>query len=167
MPSPKPDPNYDLTSSISTRDAAKLETIHQILDATDTDLTRFRSAAASILMYFGWADPALNPMMGVEYYEAVTARMGPGTTDFFRLFMVPGMFHCGDGPGPNQFDTARAPHRLGGAGHRARMPSAPTKSSRRQAGAHPRRSASIPQVAKRTRARGSTDDAANFTCVKP
>jgi hypothetical protein len=30
------------------------------------------------------------------------------TTDFFRLFMVPGMGHCGGGPGPNTFDALGA-----------------------------------------------------------
>ena len=50
-------------------------------------------------MYYGWADPALNPMMGVGYYERVRAAMGPTTGDFFRLFMVPGMFHCSGGRG--------------------------------------------------------------------
>jgi hypothetical protein len=82
-----------------------------------------------LFMYFGWADPALNPMMGVEYYQKVTERMGPATTDFFRLFMVPGMLHCGDGPGPDQFDSLGALSKWKGS--------------------------------------GSTDDAANFTCVKP
>ena len=37
-------------------------------------------------------------MTGVEYCEAVQARMGAGTANFFRLFMAPGMFHCGDAP---------------------------------------------------------------------
>ena len=37
--------------------------------------------------------------MGVEYYEQVVEKMGDSTKDFFRLFMVPGMFHCGGGVG--------------------------------------------------------------------
>src|SRR5215471_1848894 len=102
---PKPDPNYDIYTFDIDKDLPKLEAIHQILDATDTDLTRFRNHGGRIFMYFGWADPALNPMMGVEYYEGVTRRMGPATTDFFRLFMVPGMLHCADGVGTDQFDT--------------------------------------------------------------
>ena len=50
-------------------------------------------------MYYGWADPQLNAKQGVEYYEHVTEAMGPSTGEFFRLFMVPGMFHCGGGAG--------------------------------------------------------------------
>jgi feruloyl esterase len=37
--------------------------------------------------------------MGIEYYESVVRRLGPGTRDFFRLFMLPGVFHCAGGPG--------------------------------------------------------------------
>ena len=100
----KPDPNYDLSQFNLDRDPPRLEAIHQILDATDTDLSRFQQRGGKILMYFGWADPALNPLMGVEYYEQVSQRMGAGTAGFFRLFMVPGMFHCGGGVGTDTFD---------------------------------------------------------------
>ena len=74
---------------------AKAEEFRQIINATDTDLDAFRKHGGKLLMYFGWADPQLNPRMGVEYYERVLATMGDSTGDFFRLFMVPGMFHCG------------------------------------------------------------------------
>jgi feruloyl esterase len=55
--------------------------------------------------YFGWADNALNAMMGVNYYETVLQKLGPQTRDFYRLFMVPGMFHCGGGVGVSTFDA--------------------------------------------------------------
>jgi hypothetical protein len=50
----------------------------------------------------------LQPMMGVNYYEEVVARHGARTTDFFRLFMVPGMTHCSGGTGPDRFDAVTA-----------------------------------------------------------
>jgi feruloyl esterase len=103
-------------------------------------------------------------MMGVEYYEAVQARMGPGTTDFFRLFMVPGMFHCGDGPGPNQFDTT-AP--LGDWVEHGAAPQT-IRASKITGGnvARTRPLCVYPQVARYS-GTGSIDDSANFTCVKP
>ncbi len=55
-------------------------------------------------MYFGWADPALNPLMGIEYYEEVTRNMGANTKDFFKLYLLPGVFHCSGGVGPACFD---------------------------------------------------------------
>jgi hypothetical protein len=161
---PKPDPQYELTSFDFDKDVPKLENIHQILDATDTDLTRFRQRGGKMIMYFGWADPALNPMMGVEYYEAVQQRMGPSTTDFFRLFMVPGMLHCGDGPGPNQFDT------LPFLSDWVEKGSAPDSIRATKAAdgkvSRSRPLCAYPQVA-RYKGAGSTDDAANFACVKP
>jgi feruloyl esterase len=76
-----------------------------VLDATDPDLSRFKARGGRIVSYFGWADPALNPMMGVNYYESVLQKLGPATTDFYRLFMVPGMFHCQGGIGTGTFDA--------------------------------------------------------------
>ncbi|HWC96953.1 MAG TPA: tannase/feruloyl esterase family alpha/beta hydrolase, partial [Candidatus Sulfopaludibacter sp.] len=70
------------------KDPPRLEELRQILDANDPDLSAFRKHGGKLLMYFGWADPQLNPRMGVEYYEQATERMGPTTPDFFRLFMV-------------------------------------------------------------------------------
>jgi len=59
-----------------------------------------------IIHYHGWADPALTAMMSVNYYESVRAKMGESETEeFYKMYMVPGMFHCGGGPGPNTFDV--------------------------------------------------------------
>ena len=96
---PKPDPNTTSISSISTRICRSWRRSTGFWTPPIPTSRRFRDHGGRIFMYFGWADPALNPMMGVEYYQAVTKRMGPKTTDFFRLFMVPGMLHCGDGAG--------------------------------------------------------------------
>jgi Tannase and feruloyl esterase len=160
----KPDPQYDILQFDLDKDPAKLESIHQILDATDTDLTRFQQRGGKILMYFGWADPALNPMMGVEYYQSVQERMGPGTTDFFRLFMVPGMFHCGDGPGPNQFDTTGPLSDWVERGTAPQTIRANKISDGKVARSRPL--CVYPEVA-RYKGSGSIDDFANFHCVKP
>ena len=160
----KPDPLYELDRFDMDRDPAKLETIHQILDATDTDLTRFEKRGGKILMYFGWADPALNPLMGVEYYEAVQTRMGAGTMDFFRLFMVPGMFHCGDGPGPTVFDTAGPLSEW--VEHGAAPDTLRAAKVTNGKVVRTRPLCVYPQVAKYN-GTGSIDEAASFTCVKP
>ena len=160
----KPDPNYNILTFDIDRDLPKLENIHQILDATDTDLSRFRDRGGRLFMYHGWADPALNPNMGVEYYEAVTKRMGPATTDFFRLFMVPGMLHCGDGPGPDQFDSLGA---LSAWVEKGTAPdSVPVNKVVAGKVTRSRVLCAYPEVAK-WKGSGSTDEAANFTCMKP
>jgi feruloyl esterase len=158
----KPDPQYDIAQFNFDRDLAKLDNIHRVIDATDTDLSGFQKRGGKLLMYFGWADPALNPLMGVEYYEAVTERMGAGTKDFFRLFMAPGMFHCGGGPGPNAFDT------LSPLSDWVEQGKAPDSLLATKAAAgkvvRTRPLCPYPQVAK-YKGTGSIDDAANFACA--
>jgi pimeloyl-ACP methyl ester carboxylesterase len=84
------------------------QTLSQVLDATDPDLTRFEQRRGKLLMYFGWADDLISPQAGVDYYERVLARMGGAerTQAFFRLFMVPGMGHCQGGKEPHAFGQA-------------------------------------------------------------
>jgi feruloyl esterase len=82
----------------------RLGWIHDILDATSPDLNGFRARNGKMLMYFGWADQSLNAQMGVDYYESVLQTMGPETKTYFRLFMQPGVFHCGGGPGAGTFE---------------------------------------------------------------
>jgi feruloyl esterase len=132
-----------------------------LLNATDTDLAPFRARGGKILMYYGWADPALNPMMGVRYFEAVTKTMGPSTGEFFRLFMMPGVFHCAGGVGPDRADMLTTLARWVEEG------AAPARivASRLEAGkvARTRPLCPYPQVARYS-GTGSLDDAANFTC---
>src|SRR3954465_3889612 len=68
------------------------------------DISAFRQAGGKLLLYHGWGDPLVTPQLTVEFYEALAKRSGGlgATQEFARLFMVPGMDHCGigtDGPG--------------------------------------------------------------------
>lgn len=87
------------------KDPERMGAIRALLDARNPDLTEFRARGGKLLMYFGWADTALAPSMAIDYYDQATAVTGPATRDFFRLFMVPGMFHCRGGIGPDRFDA--------------------------------------------------------------
>lgn len=86
------------------KDLAQMRTIGTLLNATDPDLSAFRARGGKILMYHGWAEPALTPLMSIKYFDAVQKTMRGQTDDFLRLFMLPGVFHCGGGPGPDAFD---------------------------------------------------------------
>jgi Tannase and feruloyl esterase len=45
----------------------------------------------------------------IQYYHSIQQKMHPEQAQrFVRLFMVPGMTHCGGGPGPDTFDTVAA-----------------------------------------------------------
>ncbi len=98
------DPDWSLDQFDFDEDPYRMEAIRGILDATDPDLTRFRDAGGKMITYHGWSDTALNPLMAVDYYEDVLATT-PGALDVYRLFMVPGMFHCGSGRGITEIDA--------------------------------------------------------------
>jgi feruloyl esterase len=161
MAFPDKNPKTDLANFDFDRDPARLEWIHNILDATDPDLSRFKQRGGKLLMYFGWADPALNAQAGVDYYESVLARMGAGTPGFFRLFMVPGMFHCAGGIGCSSFD------KLGPVIKWVEQGVAPDSIlASRIVNGKPDRTRPLcpyPQTAK-YKGSGSIDDAANFAC---
>jgi feruloyl esterase len=74
-----------------------------ILNATNTDLGPFREFGGKLLMWHGWSDAALTALATIDYYEKVAARDSE-VSDYFRLFLMPGVLHCAGGPGPDQVD---------------------------------------------------------------
>jgi feruloyl esterase len=79
-------------------------------DATDPDLSAFRTAGGKLILWAGWGDSAISPIGTVAYYTAVEKAMGGSTAtrQFARLFMLPGVAHCGGGQGPSTFDALTA-----------------------------------------------------------
>ena len=104
----KADPEYDANAFVFHKDIPKLGDARRLYDATEPNLTSFRTSGGKLLMYFGWGDMALPPLMGIDYWEKARRANGPETADFFRLFMMPGMFHCRGGIGPDRFDGMTA-----------------------------------------------------------
>lgn len=102
------DPNYDSLTFDYDRDKAALERVAPALDAIEANLRPFERRGAKLILYHGWSDPDISPLNTINYYKAVEQAMGPGTRDFARLFLVPGMQHCGGGPGTDSFDAVAA-----------------------------------------------------------
>ena len=158
------DPDWELEQFDFDEDPYRMDAIRRILDATDPDLTRFRDAGGRMITYHGWSDTALNPLMAVNYYEDVLEET-PEAKDFYRLFMVPGMFHCAGGRGINRVDafpdlvdwveTGAAPDRLVGE-----------RVDREGAVLMTRPVCPYPEVARYDGA-GDVDDAASFVCRLP
>jgi hypothetical protein len=160
----KDNPDYDWQTFNFDTDPQKMTYIQSILDATDPDLSIFKARGGKIIHYHGWADAALNPLMSINYYKEVLKLMGKETNDFYRLYMVPGMFHCEYGVGCDEVDWLTplvnwvekgiAPEELIGS-H-----STEGKTDRT------RPICPYPKVSK-YKGTGDIDDAANFFCTEP
>lgn len=161
---PKSDPSLDATKFDYAADIAKYADARTLLNATDPNLEPFRARGAKLLMYFGWADTALPPLMGIDYYQKAVAANGPGTADFFRLFMVPGMFHCRGGVGPDRLDAMTS---LINWVENGVAPASITASQTDKGKVvRTRPLCPYPKVARYLGA-GSPDEASSFTCKAP
>jgi Tannase and feruloyl esterase len=130
------------------------------LNANDADLRPFEHRGGKLILYHGWSDAAISPYNTIEYYNRLAGRLkAKETAEFVRLYMAPGMQHCGGGPGPNTFDMNKPIEAWVEQG----VPPGPIVATR------PGRSRPLcpyPEVAK-WKGSGSTDDAANFACMLP
>lgn len=169
--------NFDFHHDIRKVD----DQLAEVLNATSTDLSEFREHGGKLLMYHGWADPLIPPQSSINYFNALVGNSRGGfeqasfggdgnpqlrrTQSYARLFMVPGMYHCSGGPGPNVFDaltplvtwveTGAAPETIAATKFIDDTPPAVQMT---------RPLCLYPKVAK-YRGSGSTNIAANFICV--
>jgi len=150
-----------------------------ILSAVNPDLKKFKERGGKLIMYHGWNDAAIPGQSSVNYYQSVVEKMGPkSVAEFARLYMVPGMQHCGGGDGPNAFGqlgpgAGDARHDVGKAlEHWVETGIAPDAiiATRYKTGANPasgvartRPLCAYPKTAQ-WKGSGSTDDDANFVC---
>jgi feruloyl esterase len=133
------------------------------INALDPNIKPFISRGGKIIHYHGWTDPQISPMSSVHYYNSVLERLGPTTKvqDSYRLFMVPGMNHCGGGDGTDTFDMLAALEQWVENG---KAPDQIIASHRTNAVVDKTRPlCPYPQVAT-YKGSGSTNDAANFVC---
>jgi len=184
-------PGWDIRSMDFDRDVrVSDEKVAPIFNATNPDLCSFRAHGGKLLQYHGWGDSAIVPTSSIEYHEAVRSFLSSvpdprssstSVDDFYRLFMVPGMAHCGQGVGPVHFgndaapapgatgpdrdvfaaleawvERGVAPSRLIGSGP---SPLEPTTTMTRPLCPYPQQPL--------YKGSGNTNDAANFVCATP
>ncbi|MFN0105362.1 MAG: tannase/feruloyl esterase family alpha/beta hydrolase [Bryobacteraceae bacterium] len=165
------DPAWDYKTFRVERDlpAARKLAVH--LSATDPNLKAFHARGGKLILYHGWCDAAIPGQAVIDYYDAVVKKVGAETaSEFVRLFMAPGMQHCGAGAGPNNFGQGGAPKgeaasNIGAALERwVEQGIAPERIVAARTG-RTRPLCAYPQTA-RYKGTGSTDEAANFECVR-
>ena len=103
-----PGDTYSITDFDFDTDPERMEFMAQIIKADNPDLEAFQARGGKLLMYQSWADPVATPWKTIDFYEDVEQNVGNqrATQEFFRLFMIPGMDHCGmrEGPGIDRKD---------------------------------------------------------------
>ncbi|MBZ5575853.1 MAG: tannase/feruloyl esterase family alpha/beta hydrolase [Acidobacteriia bacterium] len=159
-----PQPDYDYQTFDFDRDLHLLNYWSTQADAKNPSLSKFRKRGGKLIITYGWADTILQPMMGVNYYEAAVAKNGEDTPEFFRLFMAPGMAHCGGGIGPDRHDSVTAVVDWVEKGKAPDSMVASRVVNNQVVRTRPL--CPFPQVARYS-GQGTIDEAANFRCVEP
>ena len=131
-----------------------------VFDATDTDLSHFTKRGGKLIMYQGWAEPGIPPGNLVKYYGQIQQKTS-GAKDSVRVFMVPGMGHCGGGNGTSTFDMVAALDAWRDGGKAPEQVSASRVRDGKADRTRPL--CAWPAVAK-YKGTGSVDDAGNFVC---
>jgi feruloyl esterase len=95
--------DYDLLKFDPASTSEAIRRLAGELNATDADLTRFRDHGGKLIQFHGWSDAAIPAKASIGYFQDVQ-RKTPHASGFYRLYMVPGMLHCGGGPAPQGVD---------------------------------------------------------------
>ena len=159
------DANWDARTFDLDRDLPVVdEKVGAIINAIDPDLRAFKARGGTLILYHGWNDTAISPGNAIDYFTSVQKEMGGVQDDFIRLYMAPGMNHCGGGPGPNQVNWMAALERWRESGTAPDRLDASRVTNNRVDMTRPL--CPYPRVAQYTGV-GSTNDAANFVCKAP
>jgi feruloyl esterase len=149
-------------------DATEIDVDKEALHASDplvepasTNLSTFSTRGGKLLFFHGDSDPWFSPLDTLDYYKSLAPANGGAdkVAEWSRIFLVPGMRHCGGGPALDQFDM------LGAVVNWVEKGSAP-ESVIATGQAFPGRSRPLcayPKHAQYT-GHGDTNDAKNFNC---
>ena len=154
-------PSYDLMTFDPERDMKALRSgvalqVHQ----ENPDISAFIARGGKLLLWHGFNDPGPSPLSTIAYLDAVRKTV-PASKDSVRLFLAPGVLHCGGGTGPDRFDTLTA---LEQWVEKGTPPSSMVATKANSPISRPL--CAYPQVAKYM-GTGDTNSAANFVCAAP
>jgi len=161
------DPKWDWRTFDVDRDLAKADQkLKGLLTAIDAKtMSAFFKRGGKLLTYQGWSDQDISPLASVNFYKAVNSALGESTvSSSMRLFMVPGMGHCGGGEGPNTFDMMMPLEQWVEKGQMPTRVDASHSTNGKIDRTRPL--CPYPQVARYTGS-GSIDAAENFVCRLP
>jgi feruloyl esterase len=103
-----PNPNYQL-SDLPLTVAGFWKTVlpsSTFQAALDPNIGDYARGGGKLLLWHGWGDQHISPQNTLAYYDAMKRSLGERTVDSFaKLYLFPGVAHCGGGEGPNTFDV--------------------------------------------------------------
>ena len=137
--------------------------------ADNPDVTPFVQRGGKAILYHGWADTSVTPITTIKFYEAmedtVSRKRGEEDfTDHVRLFLGPGMGHCGGGVGPNNYALAVL-EAIDAWVEEGRAPDSIVVSHDQRNMTRPW--CPYPQVARLKEPGLDSNEAENFVCVNP
>jgi feruloyl esterase len=111
------DAGKDMNNSIESNGVVKTDALNLVYTRLASDIPddpaafgAFFAKGGKLMIYHGYDDLIISPYSSVWFYEDLAQENGgyEKLQQHARLFMAPGMQHCVDGAGPNQFDTLSA-----------------------------------------------------------
>ena len=153
------DPNFDIAKFDPKTDVSRVlsSQFGKAYDADDPNISAFLAHGGKLIVWHGWSDPGPSPYGTIAYYDAVQ-KAAPASREGVRMFLLPGVYHCGGGPGPDQVDWLSALDQWVQSGHAPQVLQATKRDARisRPICAYPAKS--------HYKGSGDLDDAANFEC---
>jgi feruloyl esterase len=100
---------FDLASfGFEPQDLARYNSLAGIYNATDPDIGAFRDRGGKLILWHGLSDPGVPAGSTVAYYREVRERLGNSTDSFMKMYLLPGVGHCGGGNGPDRMNLVAA-----------------------------------------------------------
>ena len=166
-------PKWDWRTFDFDKDVAIVDAkLFGVLNAVDPDLRDFKSHGGKLVIYHGWSDPGVMPQRTVDFYQeivdfATKAHGGDGrayTSEYARLFMMPGMGHCRGGNGPDQADWMGV---ISGWVEKGKAPESIIARKVQDSKVTTTRPLCAYPQAARYKGKGDPNDAASFECATP
>lgn len=139
---------------------------NRVIGSDDPDLHQFRREGGKVLIWHGLSDQLIFPEGTIDYYERLIDKTASlkDTQSFARLFLAPGVGHCGGGNGPSTFDMFADLVKWVESGQAPEQIIASRTQNNQVVSSRPL--CAYPKTATYT-GTGSTDDAKNFVCETP
>ncbi len=111
------DPHWDPQGFRVSEDVAALHKLMPDMRADNPEVAAFRDRGGKIILYHGWWDSSVLAQQTIDYVTSVRNELGGDVSDFMRLFMAPGVYHCSGGPGADDFGGFMKPPPVEDAEH--------------------------------------------------